>query len=240
MDPEIPGLSRYAEALTDLSPAGTKEVCLVRELDAAPPDVLLVLDASFNPPTTAHWSLVQKGCDAVGTEHAALVLASANVDKDAGISDLAVRLAMLDELAATRPQTAVATCGYARFVDKADALGPLFPQARLVFAIGHDTLVRLFDEKYYETMDAELEVLFSKAGFLVANRDTGDLAQTEAYLDDPARRSYREAIQLLPLPSNLASISSSEVRARLGRGASIRGLVPSPTEAFIARYDLYK
>ncbi len=237
IDP-IPNIGRYEDALAELAPSGSLDAHLLRTLRGVE-GTLLVLDASFNPPTIAHWSLIERGCQALVTQHAALVLSSTNVDKKVFGAPLPQRLAMMDDLAATRPSTAVAICRYARFVDKATALSPLFPNTRLVFAIGYDTLIRLFDEKYYTQMNRELEQLFDAAGFIVANRDTDDLSQTEAYLDDPTRRPFRDAIDTLSFPPRLASISSSEIRQRALRDERINDLVPAPVATFIQRHGLY-
>ena len=234
-----PEIDRYTAILAELAPVGDQDACLVRSSGEAMPGRLLILDASFNPPTMAHWALIEQGCEALDTKQAALVLSSSNVDKEVFGAGLAERLAMMVVLADTRPSTAVAICRYARFVDKATALAPLFPDARLVFAIGYDTLIRLFDEKYYERMESELEQLFDAAGFIVANRDTNDLSQTEAYLDDPVRRRYQDAIELLSFPADLASISSSDIRRRASRGEPIEHLVPLPIAAFVKQYTLY-
>ncbi len=200
---------------------------------------ILLLDASFNPPTVAHWTMVERGCAALHTSGAALVLSSSNVDKQVFGATLGQRIAMMVALASTRPDTTVAACCYARFVDKATALARLFPSRKLVFAIGYDTLIRLFDERYYDRMDHDLERLFATATVIVANRDTGDLDQIDRFLDHPSRQPYRDSIQRLSLPPAMSSISSSEIRARVPGGQTLSGLVPPPVDDFIQRHGLY-
>jgi len=188
-----------------------------------------VLSASFNPPTRAHVALLEAASGAARLEESVLLLALTHVEKPLSGFPLPERLAMLQAIARGRPGWSVALCNRPRFFEKARALreavgaGP-----ELFFVMGGDTLVRLFDPRYYPDvpMEAALEGFFAAARVLVAPRPPWDRPALEAFLEAPGRRAYRGRVDFLALPPAFAAISSSEVRRRLAGGEPVEGLVP--------------
>lgn len=197
----------------------------------------LVLDAAFNPPTVAHWGLARSGALASGASHVILQLSCSNVDKGTMEANLAQRLYMVAALATLKEQTSVTVCSHARFIDKANALAALDRQIQPIFAIGYDTLVRLFDPKYYEDMAGELEILFEKAEFVVGNRGDTDQSEMDRYLED--RTEYGGRIHTVTLDASFSDVSSSNVRKRSGQGENVRALVPEPVADLIKAFGLY-
>jgi nicotinate-nucleotide adenylyltransferase len=53
--------------------------------------------------------------------------------------------------------------------------------------------------------------------------------------DFPIRDSQVEIVPFAPLP-----LSASDIRARVGRGEDVSGLVPAPVANYIARHGLYR
>jgi len=113
------------------------------------------------------------------------------------------------------------------FVDKARAILPHYPAGtRLVFIVGFDTLVRLFDPKYYADPDAALAALFATCEFVAANRAPEPTEAVAAFLRRPDVATYASAIRTIELPGDMAAISATEVRKRLARGEPVDPLVP--------------
>ncbi len=188
-----------------------------------------VLPASFNPPTRAHVALVEAARAAFALEEGVFLLTLLHVEKPLVGFGMPERLRMLLAIARARPACSVALCNRPRFFEMAQALREAVGEGpELFFLMGGDTLVRLFDPRYYPdmAMEAALEALFATARLVVAPRPPWDLPALEAFRNDPARAPYRERIAFLALPSDLAGISSTEVRQRLARGEPVDDQVP--------------
>ena len=157
--------SRYATALSQFI-ASTKsfEILTSTAPQHPPPQVLYVLDSSFNPPTVAHLHIasapfVEK--PSLIPARLLLLLATQNADKPSKPASFEDRLVMMERFAhdlqshlmTNTPQGIdIAVTKKPYFVDKAvaiDASGAYprhLPQTHL---IGYDTLIRIFDPKYY-------------------------------------------------------------------------------------------
>lgn len=188
-----------------------------------------VLSASFNPPTRAHVALVETAQEAFYLEESVLLLAITHVEKPLAEFGLRERLEMLQAIALGRPGWSVALCNRARFFEKARALRAAVGEGpELFFIVGGDTMVRLFDPRYYLDlpMASALEQFFQTARLLVAPRSPWDRSSLEAFLKDPTRETYRARIAFLPLDPAFGTLSSSEVRRRLAQGEPVDTLVP--------------
>jgi len=201
---------------------------------------LLILDASFNPLTLAHTRMVELASAVCPPHEIVLMLSRANVDKDVFGADLGQRLAMLLPYAAGQIHTSIIGCSHARFVDKADALRPLYPEAtRTTFIIGHDTLRRLFDRKYYADMEGDLDRLFAGCGFVAANRGSLGLEAMQDFMRRPACRPYAGRVHLIHLEAPYADMSSTQVREQRRQGRPIRDVVPEAIAEAIDAMGLY-
>lgn len=129
------------------------------------------------------------------------------------------------------------------------------PPPAVTFLVGTDTLVRIFDGKYYPLggMDAALEELFSMAWLVCARRGSGgdstDVTDTRAQEDallaraDVARWVGRGRIRLIRAPESVADVSSTRVRSalRMGAGAgALRGLCADPVAKYLLEQRLYR
>ena len=229
-DEEQDWRSAAERLLAGQEPGGPPRMGYLRRAPAgirAQGGILLCLSASFNPLTVAHLALVEAGSRLAPPDETLLLLAQANVDKPVVGFPLADRLALLARYAAGRPTVSVAAASHGRFVDKAAAIRPHYPETtRLLFVLGFDTLVRLFDPKYYTAMERDLSRLFAAAEIVAANREPSPPAAVAAFLDRPEVRPFRERIHPIRLPARLAAVSATAVRERLARGESPTGLVP--------------
>lgn len=202
---------------------------------------LIVMDASFNPMTVAHEAMMNRASDSCRAGEALLLLSHANVDKPVYGASLAQRLAMLEHYARPYPNISVAGCSHARFVDKASALRPLYPESTdLYFVVGYDTLLRIFDPRYYTNLADELAALFENAHVIAVNRDNIDLEAMRRLEKGPEFAAFSEKIRFIRLDGAYSGISSTEARDLRRNGAAIRHLVPSGVADAIDALDLYR
>ena len=86
----------------------------------------------------------------------------------------------------------------------------------LLFLVGYDKIVQIFDPRYYDDRDAALRKLFGLASFLVAPRDDATADDLAALLSRPENRPFAGRVRSLPLPSAVAAVSSTGLRQDLG------------------------
>ena len=142
------------------------------------------ISISFNPPTRGHMSIVLSALwrpiingDAPNSRctrysRILLLLAVQNAEKAPQPASFGDRLAMMLQFARDIHSAArgndlsifpveVGVIKHARFLDKATALRKAYPETgEIVFLAGFDTLIRLFDPKYYGGTLAPLAPFF--------------------------------------------------------------------------------
>lgn len=219
-----------ADRLAGLSPAKPPQLAFLRRAPegiGSAPGTLLCLSASFNPMTVAHAVLVDEGSRLVSPQEVLLLLATANVDKHGEGFALEQRLDLLLRFAELRPRVSVAAVYHGRFVDKLDAIRAAYPDAtRVLFLLGFDTLVRLFDAKYYDDRDASLARLFGGSECIVANRGENTPRAVDAFLARPEVSPFTHRIHAMRLPMDIAAVSATDVRERLERGDPVAEMIP--------------
>ncbi len=218
------------QLLADLSSPGPPRAAFIRRARAGirrAGQGLLCLSASFNPVTVAHLALLSAARAVVPADEILLLLAIANVDKPVAGLPVPARLALLRAVAEPQPDVSIALVSHGRFLDKARALREHYPPGtRLTFVVGFDTLTRLFEAKYYEDPAEALGELFAGSAFIAANRAPDPPEAVTEFLARPEIRPYAARIRPVRLPDLLASVSASEVRARIARGEPVTRLVP--------------
>ena len=122
----------------------------------------------------------------------------------------------------------VGASSHGRYIDKVMALKTLFsPDTEFNFIVGYDTLVRIFDPKYYTDFHAELQALFASARIIVANRAEADIKTIETLMVQPEISRYASYVSCILLPDVYAYMSSTEARDLLERGETVEHLVPT-------------
>jgi len=229
---------RISHLLAGLNPSEPPRLAFLRRAPTgigALPGTLLCLSASFNPMTVAHAVLIREGGRLVSHHETLLLLATVNVDKGAEGLSLETRFDLLLRFAESRPNVSVAAVGHGRFVDKLEAIRAAYPEAtRVVFLLGFDTLVRLVDPKYYADRMTSLTRLFDGSECIVANRGGDAPSAVEAFLARPEVAPFAHRIHVVRLPTHVAAVSATEVRARLSRGEPIDELVPPEIRPSVA------
>ena len=200
-----------------------------------------IFSGSFNPLTVAHIKMIEAAQKKYDLDEILLVLARANVDKGVFGLTLADRLLMLKEYAANRADFSVAACSHGKFIEKIEALKPVYPAGtHFSFIVGYDTFIRLFDPKYYTDLHGALEALFDQCRFIVANRQDYDGNAVRQVMEAPDYRRYAGGIDLIELPDFYADISSTDIRAQIQAGNSVDHLVPSEVQGFLKAVQAYQ
>ncbi|KAF9900173.1 hypothetical protein EC991_007806 [Linnemannia zychae] len=166
---------------TTLTATSSWPFTIDRPASTTHPTRIAVLDSSFNPPTKAHYQLLKAaarvGCDAV-----LLLLATNNVDKGQAGTSAVERLEMMEAVAMDSIQNekedpalrhmAVGLTIHARFMDKAQPILDHYPPntVQLSWIMGHDTMTRLFDPKYYTDVHADMAPFFEQCDVICSSR----------------------------------------------------------------------
>jgi nicotinamide-nucleotide adenylyltransferase len=198
--------------------------------------VVGLVPGSFDPMTVAHAALAL----ALPAGAVLFVYSPATLPKEAGpgggpeppLLPQEDRVASVLAYCADRPWLGVALCSHGLLADQAAAAGEAFPGADLLFGVGSDKLIQLFDRKWYRDRDASLDVLFSRAGVAYAVR-AGDEERVEQARAGGGR--WAAKVRSLPVDPGVAALSSRAVRAALRRGEDVRGSVPAEILPFLSR-----
>ncbi|CAM1510527.1 Fc.00g008620.m01.CDS01 [Cosmosporella sp. VM-42] len=246
---------------------------------------LIFLDSSFNPPTTAHASMAKAALgERSGRRRLVLLLAVNNADKAPKPASFPVRLVMMEGFGRELLQEMKRKNGYENGGEDGDALEvdlavttmPFFhdkshaitqsafyatpSQPPHTFLAGFDTLIRIFNPKYYgptspgstsSAMQSALRPFFNAARLHVTMRPDdawGSTAEQEAYLEGLREGKLEEVggdvgwTERVSLVQGWGEgVSSSRVRevVRSGEGV-VDGLVGEEVRGVIEREGLYR
>lgn len=197
-----------------------------------------VLPSAFNPPTLAHLRLLEIACEVEGMTGAAALLSTRNVDKGIYGAPLAERVGMLVALHEARPDIAVLASNAARIPDQASALREAHPDAAFDFVVGYDTLIRVFDPRYYSDMERDLAGFFEHHRLITMNRGAATYDEVCRFVATDAVRIFASRIVACQLEDEPSRLSSSLARDDVARG-EVSEFIPLPVREYILRNGLY-
>lgn len=174
----------------------------------------------------------------VSADSAVALLTTRNVAKDVFGASLPDRIGMLLALKDTHPELSVVAANVARIADQAQSLREALPGMSFDFVVGYDTLVRLFEPRFYENMTAELAAFFAEHRVIAANRGEARVETVHDFLAEPIVESFAARITVLELDAHSASLSSSTAREEIAFGTKSAAL-PPPVLAYIRERGLY-
>lgn len=193
-----------------------------------------IFSGSFNPITVAHIKMIEEAQTKYQLDEVLLLLAKANVDKDVYGLPLAGRILTLIRYTEERKDISVGISSHGRYIDKVEALDDIYPdKTEFHFIVGYDTLIRIFDPKYYTDIKSELMHLFSHCCFIVANRDNVNIETIRQFVAQPSIKPFSTSINYLILPDFYVDISSTQVRNHIKDGEDISHLVPTFLTEFL-------
>lgn len=221
------------------------------EIEGSP---IYVLDSSFNPPHYGHLELINRAVTLQKGKpgHVVLLLSITNADKAPAPAAFDQRLDMMYELGeyllGNTPinnsinQYSLIMSKSPRFIDKSMELNRIYPRGLKHYLMGFDTLIRVFDQKYYTAPIAEeLEDFVTRNKFVCLTRDKE--------INDQLKYLQQLKTGQLNLPSHWANyielvvneldnsvISSSSIRNTYKSARELVSLLESRTMPPIKRY----
>lgn len=213
----------------------------VRRFDSGPAfrDRIAVLPSAFNPPTSAHLRLLELAGRVDGISGRAALLSTRNVEKGVFGASLADRIGMLRALAGANPGLAVLAANVALIPDQAVALLEAYPASGFDFVVGFDTLIRIFQSRFYEDMERDLARFFANHRLIAMNRGEADFDAVCRFLEKDDVRPYAQGIVPCALDGEAATLSSTHARDR-ATGPGLRQFVPGEVAEYIERRGLYR
>lgn len=189
-----------------------------------------VFGGSFNPPHVAHLAVAEAVADAAGLDRVLWIPAATPPHKrgDPSLASAADRLAMVCLATAGNPRfevsdVEIARAGVSYTADTLDVLAAADPEADLALILGGDSLAGLPTWRDPERILARARVLaYARPGAPREAPASPGLAERLAWVEAPA-----------------LALSSTDLRARLAAGRSVRYLVPDAVRAYIAANGLY-
>jgi len=196
-----------------------------------------ILGGTFNPVHIGHLILAQSAVEAFDLAKVLFIPCAQPPHKEpAGLVTAEHRMAMLEaaiegDLRFEVSDIEIKRGGTSYAIATVRQLLRIYPQSKLFFIIGSDTLPELH---LWKDVNALLKlctfVTFGRPG-----QNHRPLQPDDLHLDPPwpeqLLRNYQEL--------RLVDVSSSDVRYRLAEGMSIRYLVPLSVEMYIAEHGLY-
>jgi nicotinate-nucleotide adenylyltransferase len=185
-----------------------------------------LLGGTFDPPHLGHLIVAEHVRDALDLDEVRLLVAGDPWMK-ADISPARHRVAMTRlvadaDVALAIDDREVRREGPTYTADTLEELGEEEPGAAWFFLLGTDAAAKLGQWK-------RVEAALALATFVVVGRPGSDPALTDPLLEDVVR-----------VDTPLVEISSTGIRERVRAGRSIRYLVPSSVERYVAEHGLYR
>lgn len=165
---------------------------------------VLVLDSSFNPPHMGHYTLVKRAFQHYNDPNlqVLLLLSIKNVDKDPKPASFDKRMEMIclmaDSLEKESIKTSVGLTKHGKFSDKSSAIYQVLNCTfDITYLVGFDTIVRIFDPKYYKPLkpaDALKDFMPRTTFFCLTRGDEAETKKQLQYSKEIAEGRYKPDI----------------------------------------------
>jgi nicotinate-nucleotide adenylyltransferase len=176
------------------------------------PRRLGILSGTFNPPTRAHLALARAALAEV--DEVLFVLPRVFPHKPYEGASFEQRIEMLVAACAGEPRFSIGATGRGLFIEIAGECRREYPGATLAFLCGRDAAERIVNWDY------------GRPGAFAAMLDVFELLVAARGGDYVPPEAFASRIHTLQMDANYDEVSATEVRDRMGRGASWEELVP--------------
>ncbi len=222
-------LKHIQQQLDQLQLDAPSQALLVSGSPQQPRATIIIFTGAFNPPTSAHLALLKQGQQyARQRSHqnhrqtsrgSSIFLYAAfskvTVNKEKLERPLLLdRVMLLQQLLRNRlPHAGLLLFNRGLYVEQAQAIRRSFSAVKhIYFLMGYDKIVQIFDPRYYQDRDAELEALFHEAQMLVAPRGDDDDDALQRLLEQPENKRFARYVHSIPFNPLYRSISSTSIR----------------------------
>jgi nicotinamide-nucleotide adenylyltransferase len=228
-----PGPDEVERALAELRWAERPTLVVLPE--PGPVARVALLPGSFDPLTVGHAALAE-AAHRDGADLVVLLYSVRTLPKEGPAAPPLLpeeeRVAALERYREGRGWLAVGLCSHGLLSEQVEAAARRFPSSELWVLAGSDKVVQLFDPRWYADRDRALAGLFGRAAVRYAVR-AGDEGRVEELLARPENRRWEDRLAPLPVPPEVAGVSSRAVRERLRAGGDVRELVPPEVLPFL-------
>lgn len=210
---------------------------------------LIVLDSSFNPPHLGHLHLVKEALKFYDDEKipVLLLLSINNVDKKRVPASFQNRVRMMALMANHMEEEGIKVniglTNKARFADKATFVRNMLCST-VIFLVGFDTIIRIFDPKYYEpeTVFEALSECMSYSEFFCLTREIEGLpfGSQVSFIDSIKSGEmhsipswWAKKIHLVKNDEKMTSLSSSLVRKMVLDNCDVSSLLIKSIHKYI-------
>lgn len=196
-----------------------------------------ILGGTFDPIHLGHLILAQDAKETFGLDRILLIPTGCSYFKeDSHVTPPEIRLEMTREAAKDNPDFTVSDIEAVRPGNSYTAvtlreLRESFPEDEFYYIVGADTLVLM-------SLWKNPEAVFSQAAIIAAGRT--DQVGREGFADEVRKLEKEYGARILKLETRQVDISSTDIRARVHAGKSIRYLVPDAVRWYIEQKGLYK
>ena len=200
-----------------------------------------ILGGSFDPPHVGHLLIAQDAIVALALDRLVVVPAATQPLKQTHCSAAVHRLAMLERCFDGVPKTVVDPVeldrgGLSFMVDTVDHYRQQWPSAAIHLLIGEDVVETLPRWREPERLLAMVQLVVLRR---VDRPDDLPASGAEREMHDRCDTTAQGVASIRFLATRRVDVSSTEIRARVLNGRSIRGFVTDAVAEYIATAGLY-
>jgi nicotinate-nucleotide adenylyltransferase len=203
-----------------------------------------IFGGSFDPPHNGHLLAALDAIEALSLDRLQVIPAAQQPLKTGVRTAGHHRLAMTRQCFEGLPQVEVDPIemergGLSFTVDTVDALRRQWPAAELLLLLGEDATAGLPHWREPERLLSMVQLVVLTRNVERASTPAASVAGLPASLNMEEWLAARGLAPLRRIATRRVDVSSTEVRARVQSGRSIRGFVPDAVAAYIATTGLY-
>ncbi len=218
-----------------------------------------ILGGTFDPPHLGHLRAGEVARQALSLERVLYIPAADPPHKqNDGVTDASHRVRMIELALADEPgfdvsRVEVDRSGPSYTIDTMEVLQSELPDARFYFIMGSDTFREIRTWRKWENFLSSYSIVVQRRPEVpdlpvVDDAPSGPLR--DVLTDRPELSGRMIAVApdaiaheeegIFVLQSAMLSVSSTAIRESVGRGGSIRFLVPDPVAAYVEHHHLYE
>jgi nicotinic acid mononucleotide adenylyltransferase len=207
---------------------------LVEDLDK--PFQYLIIQGSFDPPTTSHIDIISKAIKCHSKLNPSepikviLLLSLSHVDKKMDVlkrSLFGYRVEMLEKLFSSleiKIPISIGLSNVARYIDLIDATKQISANMKKVsFIMGMDVFKKLLDPSYYQmSLEQVLPLIFRADYYIAGRKDVFSKEDFSSYLKKNLDHNFHKNVHFLSLQKSHRFLSASLIRDKYSKNESIQ------------------
>ncbi|MFX1515186.1 MAG: hypothetical protein ACFFC6_02675 [Promethearchaeota archaeon] len=228
---------------------------LLRPDEINKPSQYLIIQGSFDPPTTSHIDIILKAIDLHSKLNPSdsirvlLLLSLSHVDKKVDVLNRSLfgyRIDMLEKLFSSlklEVPISIGLSNVARYIDLIDAARQIsFNINKISFIIGMDVFKKLLDPSYYSNSLEQVLPLIFRADYYIAGRaDVFSKKEFDSFLNSQLNDKFYKHIHFLSLKKTHRYLNASLIRDRYSKKESIQDThLHSTISKYLEKNNIYQ